>query len=127
MIVATKPRLRPILQHDAPPGIDRRTRTRLADPVDQDLAARALEQLETQHNRIALVPAPDPAFDGHKIRVQESRNPKWYREFVRGRWDRRGCQVRRSRVERALIRVVRGRIRWNGFERVLLPLLKEVL
>jgi hypothetical protein len=127
LIVATKSRPRQTLQPDAPPGIDRRTRTRLADPVDQDLAARALEQLATQHNRIALVPAPRPSFDGHKIRVQEDRNPKWYREFVRGRWDRRGCQVRRSRVERALVRVVRGKVRGNGFERELLPLLKEVL
>jgi hypothetical protein len=118
---------RSVKQPDAPKGVDKRTWTKLATEKDRELAGRALHELETERLRIILVPAPDPHFDGHKIRVIESENPKWYQRFVSGRWDRRGCDVRRDRVIRALTRVyAHGRIRGNGYERKLMKELREL-
>ncbi len=105
---------------------DPRHGTRWADPAEKDLAGKALLDLETNFNRITLVPAPEPRHNGHKIRVQESANPGWYRRFVAGRWNHAGCQVRRSRIEKALRRVaVVGVVRSNGYEAKLLRLLAE--
>ena len=82
-------------------------------------------QLEQQQNRIILVPAPEPHFEGHKIRVVESRNPQWYIDFGEQYWkgDRK-FMLKRSRVIQALQRVVKGRVRGNGYERELLEWLK---
>jgi hypothetical protein len=105
---------------------DPRHKTRWADPVEKELAGRAILDLQMNFNRITLVPAPHQNHGAHKIRVQETENPKWYRKFVDGRWNRDGCQVRRSRVERALRRVaVIGVVRSNGYEAKLLRLLAE--
>lgn len=102
--------------------IDPRTRTRLSTAEERALAARALASLELHRNRIVLAPAPVAHFDGHSIRVVESRNPSWYRDFSAPFWrSQRSFQLKRSRVERALRRVVVGRVRGNGYERRLLP------
>lgn len=108
------------------PG-DPRFGTRWATEEEKAVAARALESLDLERNRIALVPAPRQNFDGHKIRVQESQNPKWYREFGAGYWkSRRKFYLRRERVERALRRVcVTGIVRRNGYETLLLKKLME--
>lgn len=107
------------------PG-DPRHGTRWATPGEKALAERALAMLETERLRVVLVPASSPHFEGHKIRAVESRNPEWYERFVAGRWDRRGCQVRRARVERALKRVaITGIVRRNGHEAALLKLLLD--
>jgi len=100
--------------------------TRYATPEEIDLARCALEALEREQNRIALVPAPDPHFDGHKIRVVESRNPSWYIAFGRRFWrnPRQFC-LKRVRVVRALERAAAGRIRGNGYEKEILAWLKE--
>lgn len=109
----------------AHPG-DPRHGTRWADPVEVDLAQKALRDLATKFNRITLVPAPRQSFDSHKIRVQAEANPGWYRKFVEGRWSRRGCNVKRARVERALRRVAEsGVVRRNGYESRLLGVLQE--
>ena len=116
---------RPVKQPGAPHGIDSRTWTRLATSGEVALATRALEELESQRNRIALVPAPDPHFDSHKIRVIESRNPAWYIEFGKKYWHGpRQFDLKRTRVAAALKRVVAGRVRGNGYERQLLEFLK---
>jgi hypothetical protein len=105
---------------------DPRHGTRWADPFEKEIAARALADLATNFNRIVLAPAPDPRYDNHKIRVQESANPDWYREFLAGRWNRKGCQIRRSRIEKALRRVsVIGIVRSNGYEAKLLRTLQD--
>jgi len=105
---------------------DPRHKTRWADPVERELAGRALMGLADNQNRITLVPAPQQNHGSQKIRVQESENPKWYRRFVSGRWNRKGCQVRRSRVEKALRRVAEiGIVRSNGYEAQLLSLLAD--
>jgi hypothetical protein len=117
---------RSIKQPGAPKGVDPRTWSSFATDEDRKLARRALQELENERLMIVLVPAPDPHFEGHKIRVIGSENPKWYQQFVSGRWDRRGCQVKRSRVTRALIRVYkRGWIRGNGYERSLIKELRK--
>jgi hypothetical protein len=115
---------RPVKQPDAPNGIDRRTWTRVATPKERALADRALKELWSQFNKIGFVPAPSQNFDGHKIRVVESRNPEWYIEFGKKYWrGPRQFGLKRERVIKALKRVAAGRVRGNGYERGLLPLL----
>lgn len=101
--------------------------TRWATPAEKRAAGIALHDLETQRNRIELVPAPDERFMGQKIRVQVEANPKWYRRFGSAYWhSKRSFQLKRARVERALLRVIRqGIVRRNGYEAKLLPLLLE--
>lgn len=94
--------------------------TRDATPDEKELANRALADLEQNYLRVILVPAPRQNFDGHMIRAVECENPGWYRDFVEG------GRINRYRVIRALRRVtVKGLVRRNGFERRLLPLLRE--
>ena len=100
-----------------------------ATPRDHEIAGRALHELEESYLVVVLQPAPDPHFDGHKIRVAQNRNPKWYREFVAGHWGpgRRGCSIKRYRVIRALNRVyVRGIIYSRGYEAKLLKKLQDL-
>ena len=106
------------------PG-DPRHGTRWATEGEKRAAARALCDLETQRNRIELVPAPDPHFAGHKVRIQAEQNPRWYREFGLSYWrSKRSFQLKRCRVERALSRVEEtGIVRRNGYEVDLLKLL----
>jgi hypothetical protein len=100
----------------AVPG-DPRHGTRWATEGERRIALLALRDLEVQFLKIALLPAPVESFPGQKVRALASRNPKWYERFVAGRWDRRGCQVKRVRVERALRRVTaQGIVRRNGYE-----------
>lgn len=100
------------------------TQSRRATETEVRSARRALRELENERLQIILVPAPDPHFSGHCIRVIASTNPRWYRGFVAGRWDRRGCQVKRRRVERALRRVADDAfVRGNGYEVRILKLL----
>jgi hypothetical protein len=108
------------------PG-DPRHGTRWSTPAERRAASRALYELETERNVIGFVPAPSQNFVGHKIRVQESANPKWYRVFGAGYWrSRRSFQLKRARVVRALKRVaVVGIVRRNGYETKLLDLLME--
>lgn len=115
---------RPIKQPDAPKGIDRRTWTRVATSREMALAKRALLELESQFNRIGFAPAPSQNFDGHRIRVIESRNPEWYIEFGKKYWrGPRQFGLKRTRVEKALKRVAAGRMRGNGYERDILKFL----
>ncbi len=119
---------RPIKQSHTEPGIDHRTNTRYSTAKEKELAAQALVDLEQQQNRIILIPAPDPHFEGHKIRVIESRNPQWYIEFGASYWKGdRQFTLKRSRVVQALQRVVKGRVRGNGHEREVLEWLKNNL
>jgi hypothetical protein len=109
-------------------------------PKDQQLAAIALDELEQQRCRIGLVPAPDPHFVGHKIRVVEGVTPRWYRVL----WDRRNYNVpkhwssRRKKgqgayhsirgyVTRALKMIVAGCIRTQhrAMDREILEVLHE--
>lgn len=106
------------------PG-DTRHGTRWATPEEKLFAAHALYELETNHNRIVLVPAPHQNFSGHKIRVQETRNPEWYIQFGLAYWrSKRSFQLKRWRVIKALKRVcVVGIVRRNGYEVKLLKAL----
>jgi hypothetical protein len=102
--------------------------TRWATDEEMDVAKIALMDLQIHRNSIILVPAPNKSFAGHKIRVQESQNPKWYRNFGLAYWrGRRSLLLKRRRVVKALERVyVKGLVRRNGYETRLLPvLLKE--
>ena len=108
------------------PG-DPRHGTRWATDAERVLATKALADLDVMHNRIVLVPAPEPHFEGHRIRVQEQRNPEWYRSFAAPYWrtPRVFC-LKRRRVEKALRRVsIVGIVRRNGYEMALLQSLEE--
>lgn len=119
-------KFRPVKQPGAPKGIDSRTWTRVATLQERALARRALDELESQFNRIGFAPAPSQNFDGHRIRVIESRNPDWYIEYGKKFWrGPRQFDLKRARVVKALTRVVGGRVRGNGHERDLLPFLAE--
>lgn len=116
---------RSIKQPNAPKGIDKRTWTRYATSEDMELAGRALQDLSENFLRIGLVPAPEPHFEGHKIRVIESENPKWYGEFF-WRFDPQGRIIKRCRIIRGLERVYKaGRVRGNGYEMRLLEHLRK--
>ena len=102
-----------------------------ATQEERRLAGRALQELEENFLVVSLVPAPDPRFDGHKVRAVENRNPEWYRAFVAGAWTRakgkRGCQIKKVRVIRGLKRVYEeGKVFWKGYERELLQQLKHL-
>lgn len=86
-------------------------------------AARALRELARHRLRVVLVPAPDPHFDGHKVRAVVDRNPEWYQAFVCGSWTKRGGCWKRRRIERALLRVRSGFVRFDGYEDRLLRLI----
>ncbi len=38
-------------------------------------------ELESNRLEVTLIPAPDPQFQGHKIRYVENTNPGWYRNL----------------------------------------------
>lgn len=115
---------RPIVQPNAPRGIDPRTRVRFSIPEEQEAARRALQDLERERLVVVLVPAPDPHFSGHMIRVVECRNPEWYREFIRT-LPQSFDTGHRHRIVRALERIVKGRVKSNGYEERLLKFLDE--
>ena len=116
-------RYRPVLHPHPPKGIDPRVRTRYATPEEKGLARHALKTLERERLVVSLAPAPDPHFEGHKIRVVDCRNPSWYRGFA----EKHQLRIKRIRVIRALRRVVdQGRVRGNGYERELLEIFKEL-
>jgi len=108
------------------PG-DPRHGTRWATEEEIGVAKKALADLETRHNGIVLVPAPDPHFQGHKIRVQERSNPSWYRRFGALYWrGPRDFSLKRCRVEKALRRVAETKIvRRNGYEVKILGFLMQ--
>lgn len=83
------------------------------------LAKCALQDLMAQRLDVVLAPAPRQNFDGHCVRVAQNQNPGWYTEW---RGAERG---HRDRVIKALKRVMAGRVRPNGYEVQLLPILKE--
>jgi len=44
-----------------------------------------LTGLETQSLEVILVDAPEPNFEGHKIRLAVNRNPQWYSNYYYSR------------------------------------------
>lgn len=117
----------PYKQHGKTFSGDPRHGTRWATEEEKKLATWALVTLENERTQIGLAPAPDPHFMGHKIRVIESLNPEWYREFGNPFWHgKRSYQLKRHRVEKALKRVRDDKIvRRNGYEVTILKFLQE--
>lgn len=98
------------------PG-DPRNGTRWATKEEVKLAAWALTTLDNERSIIGTAPAPEPHYQGHKIRVVESSNPEWYREFGLPYWRGREFNLIRGRVEGALKRVRDKKVvRRNGHE-----------
>lgn len=61
---------------------------------------------ELQNNRleVALVPAPEPKFEGHKIRVAISQNCDWFRWYFK----ETGGKARRKDCATALKKLIAG-------------------
>ena len=59
-----------------------------------------INDLQEHKLKIVLAEAPEPKFEGHKIRVVESRNPEWYSKLYHS-YD----YFRRDRSLRALERI----------------------
>ena len=59
-----------------------------------------LIDLETNRLEISLAVAPEPKFEGHKIRVVDNKNPYWYSNLY---WDY--YHFRRDRSVKALNRI----------------------
>lgn len=122
MATAPKKRVRPIRSPYYGRHIDRRTYTRPSSLEERILANAALEELSVRRLQVVLVPAPEAHFSGHMVRAVENRNPEWYRDLIGGYPE---GFVKRCRIEKALRRVVMGRVRGNGWERRLLPILER--
>jgi hypothetical protein len=113
-----KKRHRPVLQWKPEAGIDPRTRTRVATPEEITAAKAMLDDLEKHFLSVTLVPAPVQNTPGQMVRAVQNRNPEWYSKFFKNRRE----QVKRVRIVQALMRVVSGRVRGNGYETELLML-----
>jgi hypothetical protein len=98
-------------------------RARPSTNMERLRAARALRELRERRLLVVLVPAPVPHFSGHKVRAVVQRNPEWYQAFVCGSWTARGGCLKRARIARALERVRRGFVRFDGYEERLLRVL----
>lgn len=58
---------------------------------------------------VILMPAPDPGFDSHSIRVSVNQNPPWFSEFFQS-----GQRLRRDRSIRSLNKIINNRDVSNG-------------
>lgn len=68
--------------------------------IFRDEAKFLYHNLLTNQLKVILIPAPDPHFPSHKIRVAVSHNPEWYSELYR-----QYNYFRRDRSEKALKRI----------------------
>ncbi len=59
-----------------------------------------LNELKQNRLEVVLIPAPEPRFEGHKIRIVNSSNPTWYSELFHLHQ-----YFRRDRSEAALRRI----------------------
>lgn len=73
----------------------------------EDTAAALLDDLRTFALEVILVPAPDPHFLSHAIRVVVNRNPEWYRNLW---WSE--YAVKRCHLVAALERLADGWHPW---------------
>ena len=58
------------------------------------------QDLDINGLHVILVPAPEPRYSGHRIRVVHCRNPKWYREIYGE------LEVKRDRIISSLNRIL---------------------
>ncbi len=65
-----------------------------------DMAKYLLDNLNTQGLVVELIPAPEPKFDSHKIRVVRESNPDWYRDLYGS-----NSHIRRDRSKLSLERL----------------------
>lgn len=75
----------------------------------QHIAQRLLRELESADPGVTLVQAPRPQHRTHFIRLPTG--PLWYRLF----YYEHGPWVKRTRVKRALKRIIEGRMEGHGW------------
>lgn len=93
------------------------------------IANYLLDELARGSHEVVLIPAPDPQHSGHKIRMIQSHNARWYREFAdqfqscRGKGAKRMKRprtfIKRLYMEAALIRMTEGDFSGVYVERLL--------
>ena len=69
--------------------------------TNSEMAEILLTDLENYRLEIALIPAPEPKYLNHMIRVAINSNPTWYQELYASRG-----KVDRQRVIRTLKRIM---------------------
>lgn len=83
-----------------------------------------IRELKANCMRVALLPAPEPRFEGHKIRGVISRPPEWYMEI----YSELGRKTfKRHRFLSALERIRAGKVSNTTYQRLALRHLKERL
>jgi hypothetical protein len=87
-------------------------------------AEEMLFDLQAYELEVVLVPAPDPRHSGHKIRVAQNQNARWYQEFcAQYRSNRRGrkwrTRIKRRETIRALENILDGKTEGLYVERLL--------
>jgi len=109
----------------------RNKRTGQIDALDEMEFQKTLDMLlahlESQPMRVVLVPAPDPRHSGHKIRVVESRPPKWYLDIAArwGYWRRGQGRFERRKLMRAINRIREGVYYGGPYEEAILETVKH--
>lgn len=86
------------------------------------MAMDLVEDLKRSPMRVILIPAPDPRHSGHKIRVVESRPPRWYMEFVYPELGRK--TFKRHRFIEACKRVAKGNVFGTIYEKLALKIIE---
>ena len=107
----------------------------------REMAHYLLADLEDNKFHVVLTPAPNPKYQGHKIRQATAKNPEWYKEVFDYKSKRASRDTRdkhkgqgeiRKRVGSALLRIMRdadGHHVGNmySYDRMLRELIKKML
>lgn len=94
----------------------------------RDAASELLAEMDEGWLDVGLAPAPDPKHECHMIRVVNGQNAPWYQALCARHPDpygRRGTEIRRHDVEKALRAIISGH--WSGgiMEDRLRPFIEE--
>jgi hypothetical protein len=88
-----------------------------------------LNELHERPMKVVLVDAPDQRHQGHRIRVVESRPPKWYLEISKGwGYSKRGQGLfHRNRFVPALERILDGKHRHTAYEKAAMTVIEHAI
>jgi|GEM_PF-4730728 len=87
-------------------------------------AEQMIRELRHCPMRVILKPAPEPRFEGHKVRAVDSRPPEWYMEIY-GQVGRK--TFKRHRFLAALERIKKGDTRPTAYTLAALKAIERIL
>jgi hypothetical protein len=83
-----------------------------------------LKELKENKLEVILIPAPNPQFEGHMIRVSQNRNPNWYKKLYYSS----GEKLKRNWTVQSLSKISENKIRWNSkYDIMILEMIYERL